>query len=135
MIGGLTQGKMAYRMFGLRCGCCTYCLNNKMLSSRYSCLMFLVLKQFIALLVRCVMLKHMPSPPPFELGYVSMWKINTSKYNIHWIFLLLLLCNSVPFLSNLSSSYLIFLIHMSLFFNRQTLSRLDPNKGIRQFIF
>lgn len=68
------------------------CLNNRMLNSGYSFLIFQVLKQmFVSMCslfrvkaVFCLLLH-----PPFEMGYISIWKINMDIFSIYWIALLI----------------------------------------------
>lgn len=90
-------------LLDLRCGHYKSCLNNRMLNPGYSCLMFQVLKQVIVLFILCVMLKALfglllPTHPLFGLEYISIWKINASKFSIHCIALPVLLSISIPFL-------------------------------------
>lgn len=125
----------AYRMLGLRYSCSMFCINNRMVNSGYSSLMLQILKQVIALFVLCVTLKqsfafflpfwigvYKPMGNKhshiqyFGLGYISLWKINTVIFSIHWVAIQVLSYVSV-FLLHLCPSYLIFLIHTSILWN------------------
>lgn len=85
-------GSDCLEMLGLRCSLCMSCLNNRMLNSGYSFLIFQVLKHmFVSMCslfrvkaVFCLLLH-----PPFEMGYISIWKTNMDIFSIYWIALLI----------------------------------------------